>query len=130
MNTMTYIKSFLAFLVIAAFLVHPLELPLKKAWQLLDQTGFEQRYCVNLNHPELDCHGSCQIREVATQLAHHDSNDAQISPTPLLLDLFFESADTESLTPIYLSEKAPLLPYMQDYSCGVFFDIFHPPRLG
>lgn len=127
MNVLTYIKSFLALTLIAAFLMRPMELPIKKAWQLISPESFEAKYCQNLDYPELDCHGSCHLEKIAS--ANLPIHHAQISAVQLSMELFFHQPELAEIPNLFLAEKAKLLPYAQRYAFSIYSDIFHPPKL-
>ncbi len=95
-------------------------------WYILDNSSFEDAYCVNLDFPEIMCHGSCAIKS----LSKSNTNDASVPNQRRFIQ------QVEYIMPVVryeifsLAESGKLLKfptYIFEYQ-SPYLDLFlHPP---
>lgn len=59
-----YIRNSIAVLWIFLLGFHTLGTAMLFWWYQLERTSFSELLCENLDKPELQCHGSCQVRDM------------------------------------------------------------------
>lgn len=98
-------------------------------WYSLDNDSFTSTYCLNLDRPELDCHGSCRLNAEVHNLDDSPSNPVTISSVPLLDVTYYFSSAKEILATSFLSEKADYQWVSRHYHFQYLRSVFHPPTV-
>lgn len=97
-------------------------------WHQLANESFAARFCENLDRPELECHGSCQLRRI------QEEAPAPLPESVRVLPFFPEQSYLPAGTAWVRSE----LPQQRRRSparraeklcTGFFPPVFHPPSL-
>ena len=98
------------------------------SWYHLNRASFTEQFCVNIERPELDCHGQCKMESVLeTYTASQPDNDQVQAPNSLpnfkLLNNSFIWAG------FLLKEAIRSIPNMElDLPCFSFENkVFRPP---
>jgi hypothetical protein len=93
----------------------------------LNRDAIEQRFCVNKNKPELQCHGSCHLKKQLQETENSGSSTISIYPKidifPVsftVLEIKSPTTDVQSKTSIH-KETLYTSPYRE---------IFVPPPIG
>lgn len=94
-------------------------------WYQVANTSFTERYCINVEEPELMCHGKCQIQKVSEQ-----KKEAPNHPAPGLMLRFSYLAvlpvQTFPLFSLSMKERASF-PFFWGYDFLAIRTLFRPP---
>ncbi len=130
MKFKTYIRVAIALLLGVIIIVQVFELQLMQLWQLVNQRSFEERFCVNLEFPEMDCHGDCYLGDLlVTTTGSNSQNPERIAPSKRDINLFNEEYDAEMTVIRAFVERREFPPYRFDYQLLNPTSIFHPPQV-
>lgn len=117
------ISTLLSLLVLS----NSLTVSLTYAHYELDPIGFIKNYCININQPELECNGKCQLKKVSETHSDDTNTPTSIINFEELLMVFNTSSD------YYLFSKLPKsklhIVYENLYEYLSYSDCFHPPRV-
>lgn len=99
-------------------------------WFQLDRDSFASRYCENLDAPQLDCRGSCQLEYLSPGA---DSPQEDVLPPGPDMRQFIPylepvTADLKEITPE--SNNRSLHDYVFFYSCDYSLTLLRPPASG
>jgi len=92
----------------------------------LNQSAIEQRYCINKNKPERQCHGTCYLKKQLQETENADSSSTGIYPKIDIFPVSFKGYEvknptTEIRNKISIYKEAL---YMEPYR-----EIFIPPPI-
>lgn len=94
------------------------------------QAEIEKEFCVNIDKPELNCHGQCHLKqvlnsEIKTKAVKEGTNQ---SPQTALLIFQFKTSCTN--LEFKLLESTPsIFEYLEPKSGTFLFQSHHPPEL-
>ncbi len=125
MKAVTYIVSIFLMTLI---LINSCRVSLTYAYFELDPIGFIENLCENIDKPELQCNGKCQLTKVAksqkkeqkTPESIIDFKEIILYPN-FILDVVLPCRD--------YSKKRGSIAYQNLYSFNTSNDCFHPPRV-
>lgn len=97
-------------------------------WYQFANQSFEEKFCKNMDKPELSCHGSCMMKKI--NLEPISQNDFESSEFTIQLKLSEFQIDklNLSLLEIPLRNILPVDSYLFSYDLYWIRDIFHPPE--
>ena len=97
-------------------------------WYEMDNDSFTATYCVNINHPELDCWGSCRLNSELNSLDDASTNPMQISKVVQQDNIHFYTPVLNVDFPIVdLTGQRPFLSYHNQYHFLYSPWVFRPP---
>lgn len=117
------ISSLLSLLVLS----NSLTISLTYAHYELDPIGFIKTYCINIDQPELECDGKCQLKKVTKNNSEDSSLPTSIIDFEELVMIF----NTTSLYTLKVQQPKSKLHifYKNHYEYLSYSDCFHPPRV-
>ena len=95
-------------------------------WFFSDNDSFTEAYCLNLDHPELDCHGSCRLSSELTESSDLSTNPAVISASPTY-DVTYYFSEIAPVSIQLSQEKVLFFATRSNYSFEFIDSVFHPP---
>jgi len=108
-------------------LYNSLRVPLTYAYYYLDNAGFTELFCVNINKPELKCNGKCHLKKVTKEMPSNDE-----SPYSLIkykeIPLFVISKCSYKLKGVKKNKQLQI-EYINLYSYLESHSIYHPPKV-
>lgn len=128
-KTMKYGKIIFVFFMTSALLYNNFRVTLTYAYYYLDPVGFIEQLCENLDKPELECNGMCQLNKVTEA---DNSNERKI-PDNIIdfkeLLLYKTGIQNLSFLTEFLYSSHVEKEYRNLYSFLNHHEVFHPPKI-
>ena len=121
-------KFLLSILLTLIILGNAIKVSLTYSWYVLDINSFVEQLCENKDKPELQCDGKCYLAKVSEE----NSSEPQKEKTVKIdkENLLFNTVDLEiSYTTICSNVHSTNYNYLNFYTEGFNYSIFHPPRV-
>ena len=120
-------SSIIISLVLSSLILfNSMQVSLTFAYYKIDPIGFIEKLCENIDKPELECNGKCQLKKVAETNSSDNKNVPNIIDFKEIL-LYKESTNNyilvKDLEKIYQNYN-----YQNFYEFLKFSDCFHPPQ--
>ena len=93
-------------------------------WLNLDYYATE--LCENIDKPELNCNGNCQVAKELDKSESHSKSP--IRPTVIELNIFTLNNTAITVTPCSLVKGILFEPLEEHYMFSTVSDFFHPPE--
>ena len=120
-------RIILSFLLSSLILFNTLRASLTYIYYAIDTEGFIEFFCENIDKPELECNGKCQLKKVIET----DTNNT--NKPKHLIDLKEVLLYKESLLVFdfnsYVSKQKQFFFYNELYNYKTSFSFFHPPQV-
>ena len=111
----------------ALILFNSMQVSLTFAYYKIDPIGFIEKLCENLDKPELQCNGKCQLKKVAeTNSSNSNKNLPNIVDFKEIL-LFKESTNNYVISTDF-KKVYQNYSYQDFYEFLKFSNCFHPPQ--
>lgn len=121
-------RSFWSLTLIVLLTGHSAGDAVRLIWYQVDQDSFARRYCVNLDRPELDCHGRCQLPKLIEAQSSSQQEEEQLPAPSLRWPAPFLLSDTGMATKVLATGSAVSPPpYLFSYSFPFSWAPFRPP---
>lgn len=124
MKTGTYIITLLLMVLI---IFNSTRVSLTYAYFELDPIGFIENFCENIDKPELECNGKCQLKKVAESQHKEQQTPENIIDFKELI-LYPSPISAFIILPQTQLIKQHFSSYNNLYSFNNTNDCFHPPR--
>lgn len=99
------------------------------AWFELDRDSFTTALCENIDRPELECHGKCQLPELADDQPLEGKASASFQLPRMAADFFLKPTVKYVYSPGAITRHVLLPDFPSFYDFLPLQDIFRPPRL-
>ncbi|MBX2924367.1 MAG: hypothetical protein KF746_19350 [Chitinophagaceae bacterium] len=93
----------------------------------LNRDAIEQRFCINKNNPELQCHGTCHLKK---QLRETENSASSIIRTHLKIDIFPASFTALELKNPIMDIQGKTSIHKEPLYTPPYREIFVPPPIG
>ena len=110
----------------ALILFNSMQVSLTFAYYKIDPIGFIERLCENLDKPELECNGKCQLKKIAETNSTNNKNVPNVIDFKEIL-LYKESSNNYFLVK-NVEKVFQNYSYQNFYNYLKFSDCFHPPQ--
>ena len=90
----------------------------------LNRDAIEQRFCINKNKPELQCHGTCHLKKQLRETENSASSSIRIHPKIDLFPVSFTEPEVKNST-TEIRNKIPV--YKEILHIAPYREIFVPP---
>ena len=124
---MKYRKVVFSFVLFLALFWNTFYVSLTYAYYYVDQSGFIERFCENLDKPEMKCDGKCHLKNVVVEKTTKE--DAPINMIVLEeTNLYFKNIKDIDLDFNSLDRKEKFDRYFNIYSFSTNFSLDRPPE--
>jgi len=121
-NTVQIKIAFLLLILSAAFVSHN---SLYYSY-LFDNVAFIEKHCINKDKPELECKGSCKIKELSEQKSQDQEIPIQDQELPMPI-LYLENLEF-SEKPFFIERNGFVVIWKNAYSFDLFEKFAPPPQ--
>lgn len=120
-------STFIILLFTVVMLFNSIKSGFMISFYLVDNSSFTELFCVNIDKPEMECNGKCEISKL--------SQDSTTKEKPTHLDflqrqvvLFFNPMQQLEVFQ-FSEEENTLITYLNNYTYQYLPKSFHPPSL-
>jgi len=121
-------KVVFSYLLMVVLLWNTLYVSLTYTYYYIDQSGFIERFCDNIDQPELECNGKCHLKDVVENKTTRDNVPESIA---LLeeINLFFYHKNRINFSIKDIETNKQIDCYFNLYSYTNVYSLYHPPQV-
>lgn len=93
----------------------------------LNRDAIEQRFCINKNKPELQCHGTCHLKKELQEAEKSGSSAISIYPKIDIFPVLFTTIEVKKLI---IDTKSKISIHKEILYTSPYREIFVPPPIG
>ncbi len=119
-------KGLFSLILVTALLWNIFHVAITYGYYYIDQSGFIEQFCVNIEKPELKCDGKCHLKEITEKDA--TNNEAPLKMMAAKdITLFVQDGENIDFGFILYSERH-VKKYNNLYSYLSEFNLYQPPQ--
>jgi len=125
---MKYQKVVFSFVLFLALFWNTFYVSLTYAYYFVDQPGFIEQFCENIEKPEMKCDGKCHLKDVVEK----KTTKEDVPVNMIVLEettLFFKKITNPNLKGNIFEEKKQFIWYSNFYSYTDGYSIDRPPEV-
>lgn len=120
-------KGLFSLILVTALLWNIFHVAITYGYYYVDQSGFIEQFCVNIEKPELECNGKCHLKTVAEKDSTNDKAPLKMITSK---DVPFFIQEKEKLEFGYITyNKKPIKKYRNLYSFLSEYSLYQPPQV-
>lgn len=120
-------KGLFSLILVTALLWNIFHVAITYGYYYIDQSGFIEQFCVNIEKPELKCDGKCHLKDVAEK---DSTNDKAPSKMIASKDVTFFVQKKEKIDFGYITyNKKQIKKYSNLYSFLREYSLYQPPQV-
>ena len=124
---MKYPQAVFSFFLISILFWNTFYVSVTYAYYYIDQSGFIERFCENIDKPEMECNGKCHLKEVVEKKTTNNEVPINLIITEKI-NLFFENNNDLDLHLCTIERKERTDGYFNLYSYTREYSWYHPPQ--
>jgi len=125
---MKYYKGVFSLFFISVFFWHIFYVSLTYAYYYIDQSGFIEQFCENIDKPEMECNGKCHLKNIVEKKTSNEK-----TPINLIVQeeitLFFDHLNNLDLVLNIIEKREKNEYYFNFYSYSKEYSLYHPPQV-
>ena len=98
------------------------------AYYYVDQSGFIERFCENIEKPEMKCNGKCHLKDVVEKETTNEKIPIKLI-APKEITLFFDYDEDLDLAINIIERSKKNDCYFNLYSYTKEYSWYHPPQV-
>lgn len=120
-------KIIFSYILVTALMWNIFQVAFTYGYYYLDESGFIEQFCVNIEKPELQCNGKCHLKEVAEKDSTNDQAPLKIIVSK---DITLFIKDKEKINfGLSTNYKKQQFRYTNLYDYLSASSIYHPPQV-